>query len=42
MRAARALQREGRGIIRDGYFETWVNTMPLAAGYGDACSGLAR
>jgi hypothetical protein len=30
MRAARALQREGRGIIRDGYFETWVNTMPLA------------
>jgi hypothetical protein len=30
MSAARELQREGRGIIRDGYFETWVNTMPLA------------
>jgi hypothetical protein len=28
-RGARELQREGHGIIRDGYFETWVNTMPL-------------
>ncbi len=30
MGAARELQREGHGIIRDGCFETWVNTMPLA------------
>jgi hypothetical protein len=29
LHAARELQREGHGIIRDGYFETWVNTMPL-------------
>ena len=29
-RGARELQREGLGIIRDGYFETWVNTVPLA------------
>jgi hypothetical protein len=28
MRAARELQSEGRGIIRDGYFETWVSTLP--------------
>jgi len=30
MGAARELQREGHGIIRDGYYETWVNTVPLA------------
>lgn len=30
LRAARELQREGHGIIRDGCFETCVNTIPLA------------
>jgi hypothetical protein len=27
-RSARELQSEGRGIIRDGYYETWVSTVP--------------
>lgn len=26
--AARALQREGHGTIRDGYYHTWVNVTP--------------
>jgi hypothetical protein len=40
--AARELQREGHGAIRDGYYERWINITPPAILQAMARRGSAR